>query len=389
MGMGMGQYQRYPGMMSHAAPSFAGPQYYGQMFNRPLQDWSRFMPSNFQLAEGGGMHYNMNPYGYGSGGGSGWGGGFLGGGGGGFPPGMFPGWPPGGGGGGGGGGGSKHPGVREGSDKWKDLESGRKHHQEMYDQDDNWVGAEAGEGNPDASGSFGGTPWQDTFFAPIGHAMGIDFAGYNPGQGQDTGSTYEDYEDTDEGFMDDANTGWTGYSRPSTPSFGTDFYGGGVTSPTGPNTGPPGSGPGTDFWGGGVTSPMGPNTGPPGSGPGVDFWGGGVTSPSGPNTGPPGSGPGVDFWGGGVTAPMGPNTGPPGQGYQGGGDPAMMGANQAMAAEMAAAAQEAQAMAALENWGGGRGFLGAEPEGADPDTSGEGSGGMGGGAGGFAGPDRW
>ena len=153
--------------------------------------------------------------------------------------------------------------------------------------------------------------------------MGIDFAGYNPGQGQDTGSTYEDMEDTDEGFMDDANTGWTGYSRPSTPSFGTDFYGGGVTSPTGPNTGPPGSGPGTDFWGGGVT------------------------------------------------APMGPNTGPPGQGYQGGGDPAMMGANQAMANEMAAAAQQAQAMAALENWGGGMGFLGGGAEGGGGQTEAE------------------
>jgi len=46
-------------------------------------------------------------------------------------------------------------------------------------------------------------------------------------------------------------------------------------------------------------------------------------------------------------------------------------------------------MAALENWGGGMGFLGGEPEGADPDTSGAGSAGMGGGAGGFAGPDRW
>ena len=91
-GMGMGQYAQYPGMMSNAAPSFAGPEYYGQMLNRPPQDWSRFMPSNFQLAEGGGMHYNMNPYGYGSGGGSGWGGGFGGGGGGGGFPGGGGGW---------------------------------------------------------------------------------------------------------------------------------------------------------------------------------------------------------------------------------------------------------------------------------------------------------
>ena len=43
--------------------------------------------------------------------------------------------------------------------------------------------------------------------APLGHRLGWNFAGYNPGQGQDTGSSYVDMEDTDEGFMLDALSG--------------------------------------------------------------------------------------------------------------------------------------------------------------------------------------
>ena len=188
------------------------------------------MPANSRIAGGGGALY-QNPWGYGTGGGSGWGGSFGGGGGmmgggmmgggypgggfiggGGYPGGgPFPGgsWFPGGGGGG-------PLGPRPGSDKANDLAAGRTHHPQMYDLDDNWVGAEGGgaaeanwEGGGVGNAGATGTPWQDTMFAPLGYKMGIDFAGYNPGQGQDTGSSYEDYEDTDIGFMQDANTGYS------------------------------------------------------------------------------------------------------------------------------------------------------------------------------------
>ena len=213
------------GTLNNAMPSFQGPDYYNQMFNRPLQNWSQFMPANSRLAGGGGALY-QNPWGYGTGGGSGWGGSFGGGGGmmgggypgggfiggGGYPGGgPFPGgsWFPGGGGGG-------PLGPRPGSDKANDLAPRRTHHPQMYDLDDNWVGAEGGgaaeanwEGGGVGNAGATGTPWQDTMFAPLGYKMGIDFAGYNPGQGQDTGSSYEDYEDTDIGFMQDANTGYS------------------------------------------------------------------------------------------------------------------------------------------------------------------------------------
>jgi hypothetical protein len=81
--------------LNYAMPTFQGPDYYNQMFNRPLQNWSQFMPANSRLAGGGGALY-QNPWGYGTGGGSGWGGAFGGGGmmgggmmGGGYPGGGF------------------------------------------------------------------------------------------------------------------------------------------------------------------------------------------------------------------------------------------------------------------------------------------------------------
>ena len=84
------------GTLNNAAPSFQGPAYYNQMFNRPLQDWSQFMPTNSPLAGGGGSLYQTPWWGYGSGGGSGWGGGYGGmpGGGlmGGGMMGGYPGW---------------------------------------------------------------------------------------------------------------------------------------------------------------------------------------------------------------------------------------------------------------------------------------------------------
>ena len=351
------------GTLNNAMPTFQGPDYYNQMFNRPLQNWSQFMPANSRLAGGGGALY-QNPWGYGTGGGSGWGGSFGGGGmmgggypgggfigGGGYPGGgPFPGgsWFPGGGGG--------PLGPRPGSDKANDLAAGRTHHPQMYDLDDNWVGAEGGgaaeanwEGGGVGNAGATGTPWQDTMFAPLGYKMGIDFAGYNPGQGQDTGSSYEDYEDTDIGFMEDALSGPPVRTNPMTlgypnqigvgpvpgtnflgpltdPSYGdvtrqvdtfrdiafqpgavgTDFYGGGVTAPAGTDffgNGQVSATPGTDFFGGGVTAP-----------PGTDFYGGGVTAP-----------PGTDFYGGGVTAPPGTDffgggvTAPPGTDFYGAG----------------------------------------------------------------------
>jgi len=172
------------GTLNNAAPMFQGPAYYNQMFNRPLQDWSQFMPTNSPLAGGGGALY-QTPWGYGTGGGSGWGGAFGGGGGmmgGGLMGGGYPGW--------GGGypgwtqpgfpsgsytspgfiprpdptfvpGGQDYfptmtpwptdpslPGPIPGSDKASDLAAGRTHHPEMYDQNDMWVGAEGAEVDP-------------------------------------------------------------------------------------------------------------------------------------------------------------------------------------------------------------------------------------------------
>ena len=202
------------GTLNNAMPSFQGPDYYNQMFNRPLQNWSQFMPANSRLAGGGGALY-QNPWGYGTGGGSGWGGSFGGGGmmgggmmgggypgggfigGGGYPGGgPFPGgsWFPGGGGG--------PLGPRPGSDKANDLAAGRTHHPQMYDLDDNWVGAEGGgaaeanwEGGGLSGAGAGGVPWQDTFLAPLGNRLGWNFAGYEPGQGQDMGSAEDDMLD--------------------------------------------------------------------------------------------------------------------------------------------------------------------------------------------------
>jgi len=113
-------------------PSFGYSQY---------KDWTRFMPTNFQLAEGGGMHYQPWATGLPVGGGSG--------------PILTP---PGGGGGTITGPGVINPniwgtdttttntntGVIPGSDKANDLAAGRIHHTEMYDANDMWVGAEGG-----------------------------------------------------------------------------------------------------------------------------------------------------------------------------------------------------------------------------------------------------
>ena len=215
------------GTLNNAAPSFQGPAYYNQMFNRPLQDWSQFMPTNSPLAGGGGSLYQTPWWGYGSGGGSGWGGGYGGmpGGGlmGGGMMGGYPGW--------GGGypgytqpgfggyrppqfGGGTTPGFSPGPIGSTQPTTPGRHHPEMYDADGNYVGAEGGgareanwEGGGTGGGGAGGVPWQDTFMAPLGHRLGWNFAGYNPGQGQDTGSSYADMEDTDEGFMLDALSG--------------------------------------------------------------------------------------------------------------------------------------------------------------------------------------
>ena len=362
-GMGMGQYAQYPGMMSNATPSFAGPEYYGQMLNRPPQDWSRFMPSNFQLAEGGGMHYNMNPYGYGSGGGSGWGGGF--GGGGGFPGGggMFPGWPPGGGGGtGGGGGGTTDTGggkwIMTPDGQWIPRDSdyaeglrgdGRLHHKGHYDQDGNYVGAEGNSYDAqgfeiDQQGRRTGGYINDSL--GIGNKilgwMGADSAEEQRARAIMAEADMDVTRSVGEGTQGKYGAG--GYSGQNTPSGPTQDTQAGVM---------PGA---TINWGG-----------PPGA-----SWG--------------------DF-----SAPNTQAAGPPGASFNDFNTPndpfgSASGLAAANAAAQAAAAQEAQAMAALENWGGGMGFLGGgydEREGADPDVDGDrGQGGSGmGGAGG--GPGQW
>ena len=118
-------------------PSFGYPQY---------QDWTRFMPTNFGLAEGGGMHYQPGAWGNlpGAGGtaigagnniwstGTTTGGTTATGGPGPINPNIW---------------GTPNAnvnttGVRPGSDKANDLAAGRTHHPQMYDSNDMWVGAE-------------------------------------------------------------------------------------------------------------------------------------------------------------------------------------------------------------------------------------------------------
>jgi len=139
------------------------------------------MPTNFQLAEGGGMHYQPWATGLPVGGGSG--------------PILTP---PGGGGGTTTGPGVINPniwgtdttttntntGVIPGSDKANDLAAGRTHHPEMYDHNDMWIGAEGGgareanwSGGGLSGGGAGGVPWQDTFMAPLGNKLGWNAAG--------------------------------------------------------------------------------------------------------------------------------------------------------------------------------------------------------------------
>ena len=113
-------------------------------------------------------------------------------------------------------GGSKYPGVIPGSQKERDLDAGRTHHPEMYDQNDAWVGAEGTEGGVGTRSA----------------------GGYSQGSG---GGITGDYS---------ANRTW---DNPNTQP-GTDFFGGGVTAPAG-----------TDFFGNGNVT---------GTHPG---WGAGVT----------------------------------------------------------------------------------------------------------------
>ena len=188
------------GTLNNAAPSFQGPAYYNQMFNRPIQDWSQFMPTNSPLAGGGGALY-QTPWGYGTGGGSGWGGAFGGGGGfmggglmGGGYPGGYPGW--------GGGypgytqpgfggyrppqfGGGTTPGFSPGPiGSYPQPTTPGRHHPEMYDADGNYVGAEGGgareanwEGGGAGGGGAGGVPWQDIpGLAKLGTRLGWDHA---------------------------------------------------------------------------------------------------------------------------------------------------------------------------------------------------------------------
>ena len=153
------------GLLNPTVPTFRGPGY---------QDWTRFMPTNFQLAEGGGMHYQ--PWvtgGAGMGGGNGgWitgppftGGGGTTGGGIGTNPNIW----------GGGGTTTTNTGAKPGSDKANDLANGITHHPEMYDHNDMWIGAE-GEGVRSAS-TDAGTGWQNVpgMISAIGN-----MAGWNP-----------------------------------------------------------------------------------------------------------------------------------------------------------------------------------------------------------------
>ena len=59
-------------------------------------------------------------------------------------------------------------GTPEGFENWKNriaLETGKTGGQHP---------AEGGAGDPDASGSYGGVPWQDSFLAPLGEKLGWD-----------------------------------------------------------------------------------------------------------------------------------------------------------------------------------------------------------------------
>ena len=125
-------------------PSFGYSQY---------QDWTRFMPTNFQLAEGAGMHYQ--PWASGMPASGSYANDVV------YGPILTP---PGGGGGTTTGPGVINPniwgdpnttttntntGVIPGSDKARDLAAGRTHHPGMYDSNDMWVGAEG----PDVAGN--------------------------------------------------------------------------------------------------------------------------------------------------------------------------------------------------------------------------------------------
>ena len=146
------------GLLNPTVPTFRGPGY---------QDWTRFMPTDFQLAEGGGMHYQ--PWASGMPASGSYANDVI------YGPILTP---PGGGGGIG-----TNPniwgntnttttntGVIPGSDKANDLANGRTHHPEMYDHNDMWIGAE-GAGVRSAS-TDAGTPWQDSFLEPLGTRLG-------------------------------------------------------------------------------------------------------------------------------------------------------------------------------------------------------------------------
>jgi hypothetical protein len=113
------------GLLNYSVPSFRSPAY---------EDWTRFMPTDFQLAEYGGRHYQPGrgilPSDTSTTGTSGVGTRYT--------PTYTPTTTttP---------GGTKYPGVITGSDKEKDLDAGRTHHPEMYDANDAWVGAEGTE----------------------------------------------------------------------------------------------------------------------------------------------------------------------------------------------------------------------------------------------------
>ena len=157
-----------PGILNYATPGFLGSEALNPYFSN-YENWSQFMPTNYSLAAQGGALYQPGQY---------WGGARSGlygtggvlpvSGGGMYPPGgggMYPpvgdgrpsyppvtytpppgstyrppGTTP---------GGSKYPGVIPGSQKEQDLDAGRTHHPEMYDQNDMWVGA---EGAPESGG---------------------------------------------------------------------------------------------------------------------------------------------------------------------------------------------------------------------------------------------
>jgi len=193
------------GTLNNASPMFQGPAYYNQLFNRPLQDWSQFMPTNSPLAGGGGINYQL-PWGYGTGGGSGWGGAFGGGGGfmgGGLMGGGYPGW------------GGGYPGWTQPGFPGYQPPAG-------YDPNSNWRGippmlpwqnpnipwaiptdpslappAERIVEGDDARG----IPWQDSFLAPLGYKLGWNYAGGAPGissRWQDMGSAEDDMLDAEE-----------------------------------------------------------------------------------------------------------------------------------------------------------------------------------------------